>query len=82
MRMDIVSQTEFEDGRELPECESCQDTGSVSVPNGSDDFDQEFCNCPAGERLQLEESRAEAYDQYEPHFNPLSAADALRWFNA
>lgn len=30
-------------------CEICDDTGVRNVPNGPDDFDEEFCTCEAGE---------------------------------
>jgi hypothetical protein len=61
--MDIVTQKEFEDRRF--ECGLCADRGFISVPNGDSDSEEDFCSCAAGERLQREEGRAEAYDQHE-----------------
>lgn len=28
-----------------PDCELCEGTGIMSVPNGEDDFDEEECEC-------------------------------------
>jgi len=67
--MDIKTREEFE-------CEMCLGEGYYPVRNGSDDFDYEFCKCPAGERLQ-----EEAAQKVEAHF-PLSASAALEWFDA
>jgi len=29
-------------------CEKCNDTGVKLIPNGPDDFDKDWCDCPAG----------------------------------
>ena len=42
---------EFEQGREFSGCGQCFGSGIRTIPDGSDDFDHEFCNCPAGDEL-------------------------------
>lgn len=29
-------------------CKWCKNTGVVTVPNGADDYDMDFCSCPEG----------------------------------
>jgi hypothetical protein len=65
--MDINTQSEFE-------CSVCDGSGSYLIGNGRDDFDREFCSCPAGIQLQEEQETAP--------FNPLDASAVLQWFNA
>ena len=41
----------FEGEGQFAKCGYCFGSGVLSIPNGADDFDQDFCNCPAGEEL-------------------------------
>lgn len=29
-------------------CEYCENTGIVTIANGEDDFDTDYCSCPEG----------------------------------
>jgi hypothetical protein len=42
----------------------CDGSGILLKANGPDDFDEDFCLCEKGEKLQ-DTGRAEAYDQHE-----------------
>jgi hypothetical protein len=35
-----------------PTCEKCDGTGIMTVPNGEDDYDHDFCTCPVGEHAE------------------------------
>ena len=62
---------------EQQNCELCLGEGSFQVRNGAEDFDYEFCNCPAGQKLQdemIEKVETRRYPTCLP-------ADALDWFN-
>jgi hypothetical protein len=39
-------------GEELEDCSKCNNTGVVKVPNGPDDFDEEWCDCRYGKAAQ------------------------------
>jgi|TARA_R100001530_G_C4175822_1_gene117987 hypothetical protein len=36
-------------------CRYCEDTGIRQISNGEDDYDEEYCDCPSGEKLTNEE---------------------------
>ena len=49
----------------MTNCEKCFDTGIYNKPNGKDDFDKEYCECPTGKDIKgltekaMEESESE-----------------------
>ena len=50
--MNIITQGEFENGREFHGCGRCFGSGVCTVANGTDDYDEDFCDCQAGDELQ------------------------------
>ena len=45
------------------DCQYCFGTGEYARPNGPDDFDIEFCDCPAGQKLMADVEMEEAIER-------------------
>jgi len=69
--MDIKTIAEFEDGRELSGCGRCSGSGVRTIPNGADDFDQDFCDCPAGDELYERGFRHETEPERDEERKPV-----------
>ena len=57
------------------ECGLCDGSGVYIIGNGREDFDREFCKCPAGERAQQEaddEWERQAAEANRPHIFDLA----------
>jgi hypothetical protein len=68
--MDTTTIAKFEDGREF-ECGHCSGSGVRTIPNGADDFDQDFCNCPAGDELYERGFRKEGQSRRAAEAQPV-----------